>query len=130
MPHLMASACCLSFHEHFRLYPLHSRHKGADSNAAYLGDGSRVKLVAFFGARLNHGAVCRSLQRVRVAYQCGCYHSCATPGEFTVSDQVQFVASHPAGILRQVRFNPDLRKRAFADRDAFSRRRIRPSGGV
>jgi hypothetical protein len=57
-----------------------------------------VKLVAFFGARLNHGAVCRSLQRVTVAYQCGCYHSCATPGEFTVSDQVQFVAWDAVGI--------------------------------
>ena len=118
------------------LYPLLCRRKRADRNAAYLGDGSRLKLVAFsapgsimarcasrrWGGRLLSPADRCSASQWLISS--GATTVVPHPASFTVSDQVQFVASDAAGILRPVRINVDLRKRPLADRDAFPCRRI------
>jgi hypothetical protein len=91
------------------------------------GDGSRVKLVAFFGARLNHGAVCRSALEKAVTYR----PQIAAARQSGLSVRVLPQLSHtgrvhcvrPSSIRRLGRggdFAPgagqaDLRKRAPAD---------------
>jgi hypothetical protein len=51
----------------------------------------------------------------------------------TVTDHycdVQIIAGNHAWLLSPLRLDADLRYRAFSDRDALSRRRLRPGGGA